>query len=238
MRPSPVPPHLSLPLDPWVIAGVDVVLKRSARRRTVTLRVSPGTVTLYAPARTPETHLLDFLNSRRGWAEGHLVRYAARQAPATLDLSDGAVVPFLGEGLTVRLDPGVRRARRDGAVLHLPTVNPAAALDAWTRAACRAPYRALVQEYAAQLDAQDRLTDVRVTSARTRWGSCTSGGVIRLHWKLSRAPLAALHYVALHEAAHLLELNHSPRYWRHVIRVMPDWPAQRRWLRDHGHTLP
>ncbi|WP_230273834.1 YgjP-like metallopeptidase domain-containing protein [Deinococcus sp. 6YEL10] len=46
-----------------------------------------------------------------------------------------------------------------------------------------------------------------------------------------------LHYVALHEAAHLLELNHSPRYWAHVARVMPGWQAHRAWLRTHGHTL-
>ncbi|MCD0177312.1 M48 family metallopeptidase, partial [Deinococcus sp. 14RED07] len=66
---------------------------------------------------------------------------------------------------------------------------------------------------------------------------CTASGDIRLHWRLTRAPLPVLHYVALHEAAHLLELNHSPRYWAHVARVMPGWQAHRAWLRTHGHTL-
>ncbi|GGK23814.1 hypothetical protein GCM10008955_16760 [Deinococcus malanensis] len=221
--------------DPWVISGIPVTLKRSARRRTVGLQVRPGEVTLYAPVRVPAERLQLFLVDRRSWVEGHLQRYAAQPA-APGPLTEGSAVQFLGEELTLRLTD-MRQARREGDLLWLPDEDPEQHLEAWTRRAAAEPYCDLVEEYAAVLGARPRLGRVVVSGARTRWGSCTQGGDIRLHWKLTRAPLEVLRYVALHEAAHLLELNHSPRYWAHVARIMPEYPRWRNWLRDQGHTL-
>ncbi|WP_291430422.1 M48 family metallopeptidase [Deinococcus sp.] len=221
----------------WQVAGIPVLVKRSARRRTVALQVKPGEVTLYAPARVPDTKLLEILNARRDWVAGHLAQYARTIPSAPPPLADGQPLAFLGDALTLRLVQGVTHPERRGDTLNLPAHDPESALEAWTRHALREPYGALVAGYAASLSAQDRLRRVLVAGARGRWGSCTSDGDIRLHWRLSRAPLPVLHYVALHEAAHLLELNHSPRYWVHVARVMPDWQTQRAWLRQHGHTL-
>ncbi|MFC4426712.1 M48 family metallopeptidase [Deinococcus navajonensis] len=221
--------------DPWLISGVPVTLRRSARRRTVGLQVRPGQVTLYAPTGVSLQRLGLFLAERRSWAEAHLQRYAARSAPR--GLQDGARLPFLGEMLTLRIDPAHARTIRQGPILVLPSINPEQALERWTRHAAAGPYRKRVEDWADALGARDRLGRVLVSGARTRWGSCTQNGDIRLHWRLTRAPLEVLDYVALHEAAHLLELNHSARYWAHVARWMPDYPQARRWLREHGHDL-
>lgn len=224
------------PSAPWIISGVPVTVKRSARRRTVALQVGPGAVTVYAPQRVPLRQLHDILIQRRDWVERHLARYAARPAAAQPS-ADGAALPFLGGTLTLRLGPSGQKPARVGDELHLPAGDAERALTAWTRVACLAPYTALVTEYAEVLGARDRLGAVRVSDTSSRWGSCSGRGDIRLHWRLSRAPLDVLRYVALHEAAHLLELNHSPRYWAHVARVMPGWTAQRRWLRENGQNL-
>ncbi|WP_221090777.1 M48 family metallopeptidase [Deinococcus aquaedulcis] len=220
----------------WEVAGVPVTVKRSRRRRTVALQVKPGAVTLYAPLRVSTAQLQAILEARRDWVAGHLAGYAAR-APERPAAHHGQPLPFLGETLTLVLDPARRAAQRVGDELHLPERDPQAALERWTRRACAEPYRLLVAEYAAGLGAAGRLGRVAVSNTRSRWGSCTAAGDIRLHWKLSRAPLPVLRYVALHEAAHLLELNHSPRYWAHVTRFMPDWPTHRDWLKTNGHTL-
>lgn len=219
------------------MAGIPVLVKRSDRRRTVALQVRPGQVTLYAPARVPDTKLLEILNVRRDWVAGHLAQYARTVPPTPPAPGDGQPLPFLGDTLTLCLDPAATRPERRGDTLHLPAAHADAALEAWTRHAAQEPYRALVAGYATRLGAQNRLRRVLVAGAKGRWGSCTASGDIRLHWRLTRAPLPVLHYVALHEAAHLLELNHSPRYWAHVARVMPGWQAHRAWLRTHGHTL-
>ncbi|NTY00235.1 M48 family metallopeptidase [Deinococcus sp. JMULE3] len=220
----------------WEVAGVPVHIKRSARRRTVAVQVTPDAVTLFAPTRVPLAQLRDILDARRDWVAGHLAGYAARP-PQRPEAQSGQRVPFLGQNLTLHLDAARTRPERTGDTLHLPAQDAEAHLTAWTRRACAAPYRELVQEYAARLSAADRLSAVHVSDTRTRWGSCSADGVIRLHWKLSRAPTEILHYVALHEAAHLLELNHSPRYWAHVTRLMPDWQTHRAWLKEDGHTL-
>ncbi|WP_415785623.1 M48 family metallopeptidase [Deinococcus saxicola] len=213
-----------------------MTVKRSVRRRTVALQVKPGEVTIYAPQRVPLRQLQDILQQRRDWVKRHLAQYAARPLAAQA-CTDGAELTFLGETLTLRLEGDRKKAVRVDNDLLLPADEPERALERWTRAACLTPYTALVTEYAAVLGAADRLGNVRVSATSARWGSCSSRGDIRLHWKLSRAPLDVLHYVALHEAAHLLEMNHSPRYWAHVARVMPGWQTHRRWLREYGQTL-
>jgi predicted metal-dependent hydrolase len=79
---------------------------------------------------------------------------------------------------------------------------------------------------------------VRLSSARTRWGSCSTTSGIRLHWRLIHLPAALIDYVAAHEVAHLVEMNHSPRFWNVVGRLYPDWRAARQALREAAPMLP
>lgn len=234
--PTPARPR---PQPGWTVGGIPVQLKRSPRRRTVTLRVGPGAVTVHAPARTPLDLIQAFVEAKRGWAERHLERYAA-QAALPAPLQDGSLLPFFGETLVLRLMPGIRTPVRRGQEMQAPPGDPdalARSVEAWYRRAALPELQALTQGYADALGARDRLGEVRLSHARTRWGSCTSQGDIRLHWALARAPREVAAYVALHEAAHLLEFNHSPRYWAHVARIMPDHARWRAWLGEHGQTL-
>ena len=219
----------------WQVAGLDVQVRRSERRRTLALQVRDGRVTAYAPLGLPDATIRTFVEAKQDWLRQHVQQQRRRpQAPV---LGDGSALSFLGETLTLRLAP-VPEVRREGPTLLVPDTGDVAALvETWTRQAVLPTYTALVEHYAGRLGATSRLGRVRVSATRTRWGSCTASGDIRLHWALSRAPLPVLHYVALHEAAHLLELNHSPRYWRHVARVMPEHEQWRQWLREHGEEL-
>ena len=92
-----------------------------------------------------------------------------------------------------------------------------------------------MQALAAELKRPVR--SVRLTGAGGRWGSCTASGDIRLHWRLLLAPQQVARYVAAHEVAHLAQMNHSPRYWAVLERLMPDYHQPKTWLRDHGETL-
>lgn len=227
----------SMPLGQ--IGGVSVLLKRSARRRTLALQVRAGAVTVHAPASLPLAQIQAFIESKRSWAERHLKASAAQTAPPP-PLADGSPLPFLGETLTLRLVPGLSSPVRQGLEVRVAPGTPEqvrAQVEAWYWTAGLPELRALVEQFAAALDAGEKLRSVRLSRARTRWGSCTSRGDIRLHWALCRAPREVAAYVALHEAAHLLELNHSPRYWAHVAERMPEHERWRTWLRERGHTL-
>lgn len=78
---------------------------------------------------------------------------------------------------------------------------------------------------------------VRIKDTRSRWGSCTSAGVLSFSWRVVMAPLAVLRYLAVHEAAHLREMNHSPAFWGLVAKADPDFRRARAWLRAHGASL-
>lgn len=75
---------------------------------------------------------------------------------------------------------------------------------------------------------------VRLSSAKTRWGSCSGAGSLNFHWKLILMPPEVLDYVVVHELAHRMEMNHSKRFWEQVERVLPDYRERRRWLKENG----
>ena len=89
-----------------------------------------------------------------------------------------------------------------------------------------------VEAYAEQLGRS--VSQVMVRDQKRRWGSCAPDGTIRLNWRLMGFPESLIDYVCAHEAAHLVEANHSPAYWAVVESVMPDWKARRKQMRDQA----
>jgi len=82
-----------------------------------------------------------------------------------------------------------------------------------------------------------RYQSLKLTGASTRWGSCTREGTVRINWRLVMAPPPIADYVIVHELAHLVQLDHSPSFWRIVQSAAPDWRASRRWLRENDSML-
>ncbi|MEK7384505.1 MAG: M48 family metallopeptidase [Elusimicrobiota bacterium] len=78
---------------------------------------------------------------------------------------------------------------------------------------------------------------VRIKGQRTLWGSCSRQGNLNFNWRLTLAPVEVMDYVVLHEVAHLLEMNHSPRFWEIVARHCPEHKTHRRWLRKNSAAL-
>lgn len=91
------------------------------------------------------------------------------------------------------------------------------------------------QELARQAGVQfDKL---RVSSARTRWGSCSSRGALSFTWRLVMAPPEVIDYVVTHELAHLQVRGHSREFWALVAHRMPGWQAAAAWLKENGYRL-
>ena len=78
---------------------------------------------------------------------------------------------------------------------------------------------------------------IAIKAAKTRWGSCSAKGNLNFHWKLILMPPAILDYVVVHELAHRIEMNHSPRFWAQVERILPDYRERRRWLKENGGLI-
>jgi predicted metal-dependent hydrolase len=144
-------------------------------------------------------------------------------------------VPYLGTDLALRPEPGRIRVHLRGGVLLVPESDTRAALERWYRRRARAEIAPRLERAAAALGrSYSKLT---IRDQRTRWGSCSTTGAMSFNWRLLLAPEAVLEYVVRHEAAHLVVMDHSPRFWALMERSMPGYAQPRRWLRDHGATL-
>lgn len=212
---------------------VEVTLRRSARATRFSLRVSrvDGRVTLSLPSRAREHEALAFLKAQEGWLRNTLARL-----PRTDAIGLGSRLPV--EGQSLHLAPGTGRSLRvEGDHLLIPG-DPAQAgprVQAWLKALARDRLVQASDHYAAQIGR--RVSRVSLRDTRSRWGSCTAEGALMYSWRLIMAPPPVLRYVAAHEVAHLVEMNHSPRFWAVVDRLYPGWEAQRAWLRTHGSAL-
>ena len=208
---------------------IEVRLRRSARARRISLRVSAldGRVTLTIPALAEIDEALAFANARRDW-----IAAARARAPGRRAVEIGGELPV--EGRPRRIVAGPGPVLSDGAV-QVPPSRPAAAAMALLRTLARERFSEASDRHAARIGRHYRALALRDT--RSRWGSCTAEGRLMYSWRLAMAPPAVLDYVAAHEVCHLARMDHSPAFWRLVSDLCPDWRTQRDWLRREGPGL-
>jgi len=210
---------------------VEVALKRSARARRFTLRVSrsSGRVTLSMPEFAREAEALAFLDSRADWVRKHLATRPEGQVPRI-----GGQVPI--EGVAREIVAGAGRAARlrDGRV-EVPEGQEGPRMAALLKQMARERLAERATYHAGRLGRGFGRITLRDT--RSRWGSCSSKGDLMFCWRLIMAPPEVLDYVAAHEVAHLVEMNHSPAFWATCERLYPGYETPRRWLRERGAEI-
>lgn len=221
------------------------------RRRSIGMVVGVEGLTVRAPRWVAWSDIEAALRAKERWICRKLVEQrerARRQQAARVEWREGGSVPFLGESLVMVLEPGLRSTTLRPAhpeqsglpglpqrALHLGLPQDAQAEEirevvlSWMRQQARAHFSGRVQHYAERL--QVRVSRISLSSARTRWGSASADGSIRLHWRLIHFNPAIIDYVVAHELAHLHEMNHSPRFWEVVRSVMPEYDGVREQLR-------
>jgi predicted metal-dependent hydrolase len=215
------------------VAGERIALRirTSARRRTLALEVaSGGDVVVAAPAGCPHSIIRAFARQHADWILRKRRELAAARARPQPVLADGARLPWLGEWLTLRLQDAARscRVERIENNLHVPALAPErlrGVIEQWYRRSARVVALRRLAHYAPQVGR--RPAGLHIRGQRTRWGSCSARGVVSLNWRLIQAPITFLDYVVVHELCHLLEPNHSVRFWAAVERLLPDYRARR-----------
>ncbi|HMM55274.1 MAG TPA: SprT family zinc-dependent metalloprotease [Candidatus Desulfobacillus sp.] len=217
---------------------VDYRLVR-ARRRSLGMTIDQRGLRVSAALRTSQAEIEDFLRQHAAWVLKKLDEWRGEGEPTRLAVRDGARIPLLGGHCTLRIEPGANRAfwQEDSLVLQ---ARPGADLRLLARQALRERALALFRQRVAHFAAELALPPpaVALSSAQTRWGSCSAKGGIRLSWRLLHAAPALVDYVVAHEVAHLVEMNHSPRFWRLVERLHADCHVARAELRRFAITCP
>lgn len=220
-----------------VIAGrvAPFRLRRSAQARRMLLRVdsTSGAVTLTLPNRAALAEGLGFLTSHADWVVGQLAA-----VPPARPFEDGAVIPLRGVPHRVRHRPDARGTvwEEDGE-LHVAghAEHVSRRVRDWLIRTARTEFTAQVEAMAARVGRRPGRISIR--DAKSRWGSCTSGGNLTLSWRVLLAPDSVSRYLVAHEVAHLVHMNHGAEFWALVRRLDPDMDAARRWLRRNGAAL-
>jgi len=211
---------------------IDVTLRNSSRAKRMSLRVSrlDGRVTLTLPPRTPQREGVAFLRSKEEWLRGHLA-----QLRPVAEARAGSEVIFRGQAFPVVAGPRARAAIGTEAIEVAARKPAGPQIKALFRHHARDALAAASDHYADALGRE--YTRLSIRDTRSRWGSCSAQGVLMYSWRLIMAPPAVLDYVAAHEVAHLVEMNHQPAFWNVVASICPDYETHRAWLRAHGDSL-
>lgn len=211
-------------------------LLRRARRRTIGLSIDHRGLRVGAPQRASLSEVETAILHHGEWIRKKLDEWRSRSAPEVLHIVDGLRLPVLGRPIDIRLALGANRClwnlQAVDPTLTLCLRSPAEAprvLEKALRDRARELFAERIAHYAPLLGVE--LPRLSLSSARTRWGSCSLRTGIRLNWRLIHFPPPVIDYVVAHELAHLLEMNHSPRFWAIVGRLYPDYQAARAELR-------
>jgi len=234
-----LPPHTTdLEIDGL---SVPVILRRNKRAKRFILKIDRKAreVILTMPSDGSEVEAMDFASSQAHWIKARI-----EAQPDLVAFVDGAEIPLRGIMHTIDHRRGHRGTvwtpDHGSEDLYVICVagderHLARRLRDWLKKQARNDLTHCVDVHARHLG----LTPKRITirDQTTRWGSCSSAGVLSFSWRLILAPSYVLDYVAAHEVAHLAEMNHGPRFWKLVGMRLPDYSCAQKWLKLNGAKL-
>ena len=237
---------------------------KRGKRRTIGFSVGPEGLAVRAPKWVPLPEIDKAVLEKSPWILKKLqeMRERGDRLEATrIEWADGCVLPFLGQPVTVRLDPshafsGVGAelksagntgpgaaatgfsAEAPGLTLHVGLPHSAApaqirdAVQAWLMRQAKRIFTERLTHFAPHLGVSWR--KLQLSSVGTRWGSASADGSIRLNWRLVHFTQPVVDYVVVHELSHLRVMDHSPRFWDTVRSVVPDYAQLRGQLKDES----
>ncbi|MDB5917365.1 MAG: metal-dependent hydrolase [Massilia sp.] len=244
-RAPDAPPLRRIQLGPHAL---DYELRRSTRR-SIGFMIDDDGLRVTAPRRISLAEIDNAIRAKQRWILTKLhergERRALRREKPPMQWIDGAALPYMGGDITLRLQPAGRShcvfdpALGElcvGVVDGLAEWQLQERVRIWLQAQAKRVFAERLAVYAARLGVS--YSSMTLSSAGTRWGSCTVDGSIRLNWRLIHFSLPLIDYVVAHELAHLLEMNHSPRFWAKVESVYPDYDGAKAALRKRSQELP
>jgi len=218
---------------------------KRGQRRSIGFSVGPDGLAVRAPKWVTLSEVDAALKTKATWILRKLHEARERQArlaAQVIDWRDGASLPYLGQTVTLQLDPhhsfGGAGAELVASVLRLSLPHSASpeqirdVVQAWLMRQAKHVFQQRLDHFAPLLGVQ--WTKLGLSNAGTRWGSAKADGSIRLNWRLIHMRMSVIDYVVAHELSHLRVMDHSPRFWDTVRSVVPDYAALRHQLKNEA----
>ncbi|MFH1524609.1 MAG: SprT family zinc-dependent metalloprotease [Chloroflexota bacterium] len=211
-----------------------------SRRRTIAIVVErDGRLTVRAPLRMAEKHIHEFVESHVEWIARNQAKVRAAPLPQHKQYAEGEMFLYMGKPYPLRIVPPQRPALKfDGTTFRLAkSAQPRAeqVFVRWYKVQALEVISGRVQALAGKYGFSYQ--KIRISSARTRWGSCSSRGTLSFTYRLVMAPPAVVDYVVIHELVHTKIKNHSKTFWARVGEILPEYKTHVRWLKKNGQFL-
>ncbi len=212
------------------------IIRSRARKKSVCIAVNRGGVRVRIPKTLSEQSVRELIVNRAAWIKQKINE--ARQTPPVpvKQFINGEPFPYLGKQYKLKIihrnTPSLKLKRGyfEASVDQSNSDIQSLLID-WYRRHASIHLTAKTERFAKIIGVAPNA--VTVKGYRSRWGSCSSSGNISYNWRIILAPHRIIDYVVVHELCHLLEHNHSSRYWQHVERYTPDWRQCRDWLKNN-----
>jgi predicted metal-dependent hydrolase len=215
---------------------------RSPRRKKLTISVERDrSIVVHAPEGLSEEAIRRVVDSKRQWLfekVNHTQKYHDRPHAPGKEVVNGESVPYLGREYLIEIadtaSGGIEFSRR----FLIPSAQQAKrreVLKEWYVSRAAETILPRVKRHAGELGVE--FGEARIVDNRYRWGSCTVKDNVNFNWRLVKAPMFVIDYVIVHELAHLMEANHTPRFWNIVRAKAPSTEKARTWLKEHGQIL-
>ena len=217
-------------------------IKRSVKRRKLTITVERDrSVVVHAPAGMSEDKIRDVVESKRQWIyvkKGHPQKYYALPHPPGKEMVSGESALYLGRQYRIEVVKSGVSEVRFAQRFFIPAIQGEKRVEAlreWFIGKAKEKIVPRVRIHARALGVD--ISAIKIVDNRFRWGSCTLNDNVNLNWRLIKAPMFVIDYVIVHELAHLIEANHTPRFWNVVRAQAPTMEKAKAWLKENGQLL-
>ncbi|WP_089729762.1 M48 family metallopeptidase [Candidatus Thiosymbion oneisti] len=224
--------------------GFDAEVIRTDRRKTATVKVVEGKVSVVVPRRTSTDKVQALVSRKTRWIREKLLLYRKHQPPKPKEYVSGECFTYLGRNYRLKVESGTAKSVKLQGGRLVVQVSPSVrkrdrylhgALTEWYREHALQKLQQKVQRYAKVVRVSPSSVGIKTFSGR--WGSCSTKGNLAFNWKAIIAPNRIVDYLVVHELCHLHHHNHSPEFWKCVERVLPDYAESKEWLKVNGRWL-
>ena len=217
---------------------------RTNRKKSISIQLDGALVKIRAPKTISDNRIRNLIAKRTPWIKTKLDEHLKRPPKITNNFVDGEHLEYLGRSYQLKVlentTPSVKL--KNGCLLV--SISAAeqkkpgsiqALVEGWYKSRAEKYLHNKTMEISKLVRVKP--SSVSIKNYKSRWGACSNTGVVTYNWRIIKAPRHIVEYVIIHELCHLIELNHSPRYWMNVEKFIPRWKERRDWLKSNANLL-
>lgn len=216
----------------------EYLVKRS-RRKSIGLYVKEGIVEVRAPHHVDNTAIHLWVTEKSDWVAKRLQEHSSQQQEKP-DISHGGNFLFLGKPRAIEFiqgKPAIFEKDDKVIIAHHSNTNINKLLESWLKQEAQFYLQERTTELAEIMNKTHKINGIQFRKTRSKWGHCTSQGILQFNWLIIMAPPDVIDYLIIHELSHLKHMNHSKIFWQHVANYCSDYKTHKLWLNKNGHKL-